>query len=67
MMQHKFKDGIDMGGGVRANYKSQYWDGTKYIATYVIMQSPFTWQVGDEFTINSPVYDYVDDIKDWND
>jgi len=45
MMQHKFVDSIDMGGGVRANYKSQYWDGTKYIATYVITKSPFTWQV----------------------
>lgn len=67
MMQHKFADSLDMGGGVRANYKSQYWDGTKYIATYVITKSPFSWQVNDELYINSPVYDFVDDINEWND
>lgn len=65
-MQHSFRPTLDMGGGVVADYKSQYWDGNRYIATYVITKSPFSWQVNDEFNVGSPVYNYVDDINEWN-
>lgn len=62
---YKFKDSLDLGGGVKAELKDKFWDGNKYIATYAITMSPFRWQIADEFQIESPAYDFVDDINEW--
>lgn len=54
--KHNFVKDIDLGAGVHAGYKSQSWDGERFVAIYVIDKSPFSWQIGDELYIDGPQY-----------